>query len=413
MKKTMKILVALSVVCSLAILQACKKHHDPNPLNLATITANDVDLNGATAPSNVAVDAVITITFSTNVDPTTVTTSNITMTRDFDQADVALTLATSGKTVTVTPTSALNPGALYVLALKEGLKSTDGLAFVPLTRSFTTIGTFQPDGVIAHWTFENSTNDVAGTFNADAGLTKDVTYVDSRNATAGKAAAFNGTSTIIEIPNGDQFLSHTNFSLSFWVYADTTKHGQFVMGLAAWKGFQFEIAGDYTWCKLAEQYDEGGGFSDSEDNWFPGNGQTKDNGGWQGWTFQKDVTASGGVGATYFDVKWANVVCTYDAATKLATMYINGEKVKQHDFNLWPDGDKKQGIVGVKFAGNTNGNKFAIGFIQGSENRVITDSWADPSDPANNHFKGKLDDIRIYSRAVTAQEVTLMYNSEK
>jgi len=32
-------------------------------------------------------------------------------------------------------------------------------------------------------------------------------------------------------------------------------------------------------------------------------------------------------------------------------MYLNGEKVKQHDFNLWPAGDAKQGITGVTLQG--------------------------------------------------------------
>ena len=128
----------------------------------------------------------------------------------------------------------------------------------------------------------------------------------------------------------------------------------------------------------------------------------------------KDVTASGGVGDTYFKDKWANVVVTYDSETKINTMYINGEKVKQHDFNLWPNDAKKKNIVGVKYAGNpTPGNKLALGFVQARENKIITDSWADYSVLENGHFKGLLDDVRIFSVPVTDTEVQLMYNSEK
>ncbi len=412
MKKSIKILALLSVLCGLVILQACKKSHDPSPLNLATIVANDVDLNGATAPTNVVVGATITVTFSTNVEVASVVASNVTLTRDFDQEDVAITLTAAGKTVTINPDADLNSGALYVLSLKAGLKSSDGLAFAPLTRSFTTLGTFQPDGVIAHWSFENSTNDVAGSFNASATLTKDITYVDSHNALAGKAASFNGTTSIIEIPNGDQLMANHDFALSFWIKANSTKNAHFVMGLAAWYGFQFEIGGD-PWdalnksVKLATRYELASG-NDSEDTWYNGNPN-----GWQGSTFAKDVTASGGVGITYFKDKWAQVVVMYKASTKVGSMFINNEKVREWDFNLWPAGDAKKGALGVKFAGNANGNKFAIGFIQGSENRIVADTWADPSDPLNNHFKGLLDDIRIYSRALTTQEMTLMYNSEK
>jgi len=392
MKNSIKILALLMVLCGLVMLQACKKSHDPSPLNLSTVVANDIDLNGSTPPSNVPVNAVITVTFSTNVDASTASASNVTLTRDFDQADVPLTLASSGKALTITPTAKLNSGALYILSLGAGLKSTDG--------------------VVAHWSFENNTNDVAGTFNASASLTHDITFVDSRNTLAGKAASFNGTTSIIEIPNGDQLMTHHDFAISFWVKANSTKNGHFVLGLAAWYGFQFEIGGE-VWTsltksvKLATQYELATGTA-SEDTWYNGNPN-----GWQGSTVAKDVTSSGGVGVTYFQDKWAHVVVMYKASTKVGSMFINNDKVREWDFNLWPAGDAKKGALGVKFAGNATGNNFAIGFIQGSANRVVSDTWADPADPANNHFKGLLDDIRIYSRALTTQEIGLMFNSEK
>jgi hypothetical protein len=128
--------------------------------------------------------------------------------------------------------------------------------------------------------------------------------------------------------------------------------------------------------------------------------------------FAKEVT--GGIG-TIFKDKWAHVVCSYNKTTKVGTMYVNGEKTREWDFDMWPDGAAKKGATGVKFAGNTTGggNNLALGFIQASGNRIVTDTWADPSDPANNHFKGLLDDIRFFSTPITETEVSLMYNSEK
>ena len=110
-----------------------------------------------------------------------------------------------------------------------------------------------------------------------------------------------------------------------------------------------------------------------------------------------------------------HVVCIYEASTKLATMYINGEKVKQHDFNLWPVGDARRTVTGVKFAGNLTGgrNKLALGFIQASQNRIIPDGWADPTDPFNNHFTGQMDDVRIFKVALNGPEVTTLYTAEK
>ena len=407
----------MTMVMTVTLMVSCDDDDDsPEAFTIQAITAGSIDLNGATSPTNVPVDPVITVTFTTDVDPATVNNTNIKLVRDYDATEIPITVAASGSSVTIQPDDNLATGALYKLDLTAGLESTQGVPFVAASRTFTTEGTFAPAGVVAHFTFENSTDDVIGSFDPTAAEIADLTYEASRNTAAGMAASFNGTTTIVEIPNADDFMDNQDFTISFWVKASSTKNGQFVFGLAAFKGFQFEIAGDWAWVKLALQYDQGDGTTDAEDSWFPGNGQTKDTNpaGWQGWTFQKDVTASGGVGDTYFKDKWANVVVTYDSETKINTMYINGEKVKQHDFNLWPNDAKKKNIVGVKYAGNPSpGNKLAFGFVQARENKIITDSWADYSNPDNGHFKGLLDDVRIFSVPVTDTEVQLMYNSEK
>lgn len=403
---------ALSSTASMLIV-GCGDDESPKELTLTTLTAGATDLNGAASAIDVSTDAVIIATFSTNLDPATVTTSNITLTREYDDAAEAITVTTTGNTVTITPTAELGSGTLYILNLSFGLASDKGKTLNPaIERNFTTAGTFAPTGVMAHFTFENSTDDVEGTFDPTASDVVDITFVDSRNATAGKAASFNGTTSILEIPNGDDFLSNGDFTLGFWVKPTyTPDKGQFVLGLAAWYGFQFEIAGDWSWVKLALRYELPTG-TDAEDSWYPGNGETKDNGGFQGWNVNKDVTPPG-VGDTYFKDKWANVVITFNATTKVNSMYINGELVKEHDFDQFPSDNPKKNAIGVTYAGNPLGNKLALGFIQGRENRIVTDDWANPAITTNNHFKGLMDDVRIFSVPLSQTAVSLMYNSEK
>ena len=102
-------------------------------------------------------------------------------------------------------------------------------------------------------------------------------------------------------------------------------------------------------------------------------------------------------------------------------MYVNGEKTREWDFDLWVTppapcvAPAKCAATGVKYAGNTTGggNKLALGFIQASGNRIITDTWADPSDPANNHFKGLMDDLRIWKTALTESEIVALHTAEK
>jgi hypothetical protein len=388
------------------MLSSCKK--DPEPLSLESLMAGTIDLNGATSPSNVPVNPTIVATFNVDVNPATATAANITMVQDYDDAAVPLTITVSGNTITVVPQANLGTGALYQLSFGAGLMSTDALPITALQRTFTTEGTFAPAGAIAHFTFEDNANDVIGAYDPAAADVIGITYTASRKTAAGKAATFNGTTSIIEVPNGDVIMNTNNFTMAFWMKtnsADKTNN-HFVMGLAGWNGFQYEVYGDYTGSKLGVQYQLATGTA-SEDMWFPSLADL----GWQGWTYAKSLTIAE-MTALLKD-NWINVVYTYNGPTKVATLYFNGQKMKSFDFNLWPTGEAKRGVTGLKYVGLPAGNQLALGFIQGRNNRTITDEWADYSLPANNHFKGQLDDIRFWHKALSDNEILLMYNSEK
>jgi hypothetical protein len=375
--------------------------------------AGTVDLNTATAPTGVAVNTTITVTFSTDVDTATAKSANITLTQDYDDADLAMDIETAGKVITLTPKANLGNGTLYILDFGAGLLSTDGLALTPVTRSFTTEGTFAPSGVIAHWNFENNADDQVGSYDASAAIA--VTYTDSRNTAAGKAATFDGDASIIEIPNGDQLINTQNFTISFWVKTNSTHDaGHFVLGLGAYLGIQYEIFGGYDGAKFAINYELEDGSTAFEDMWFPSDAQSKDNGGFQGWDFAKAIPAADMI--AMLKDKWLNVVYTFDGVDKKGTLYYNGEKMKSFDFDLWDETDAKHGVVGMKWGGDGVEvvNELAFGFIQSRAGTMWdTETWGGYDFPGANHFKGQLDDIRIYHKAITANEVLLMYNSEK
>ena len=398
-------LLFVAVVFSL-ILNSCKK--DPVPLELQSLMAGTIDLNGATSPSNVPVNPTIVATFNVDVDPLTATTSNITMMQDYDDANIPITVTVSGKTITIVPQANLGTGALYQLSFGAGIESTEGETITAFQRTFTTEGTFAPAGAVAHFTFEDNANDIIGPWDPVTADIIDITYTASRKTAAGKAATFNGTTSIIEIPNGDLLMNTTSFTIAFWVKTNSAgkTNGHFVMGLAGWNGIQYEVFGGYDGSKFAVQYQLATGTA-SEDMWFPALADL----GWQGWTYAKSLTAAEMM-AKLKD-NWLNVVYTYNAPTKVGTLYFDGVKMKSFDFNLWPTGDAKKGVTGLKYAGLAAGNHFALGFIQGRNNRTITDEWADYALPGNNHFKGQLDDIRVWHKAITENEILLMYNSEK
>ncbi|MDI9356785.1 MAG: Ig-like domain-containing protein [Chitinophagaceae bacterium] len=414
-------------------ISSCKKEVVIDPA-LNTITIGSFDLNGVTAASTVPVNGTVTATFNKDIDVSSVNSTNITVI-DYGDKPISTSLSVSGSTLSIVFAN-LFTGAGYTIGITN-LKTTDGGTFPTITRKFATTGTFAPSGVVAFWDFEGAdisaaSKDKVGSYNVDPASVVDVTLAASKNDILGKAASFNGSTSYADIPNADQLMNTKDFTISFWVKGDgTNTHGNFVLGIAGWYGFQFEIAGDWTWVKLATQYAYGATAkvtSGSEDNWWIGSGSTKDvagynpdgtkqtDKGWQGWTFNKDVNSNNQGGVTkLFKNTWAHVVCTYESSTKLATMYVNGEKVKQHDFNLWPAGDDKLTVTGLKYAGGTTdaAKRLALGFIQAKNDRFITDSWADASVTTNNHFKGLLDNIRIFTVVVTADQAKLMYDSEK
>ena len=426
MRKQMLILSSLLLAMILVVgITSCKKSSSSTTtFGLASLKAGAIDLNGAIPPTNVPTSPTFTAVFTVAINAATATTATISLLQGYDTLDIPITVAVTGGTITITPvTPPLAGGALYTLKFKAGIMSTDGQGVAAFNRSFSTVGTFVPSGAVAYWNFETAPyNDQIGTFPTIVpSVATDITLVASRNAAAGQCAAFNGTTSLIEVPHGELLMNTSDFSLSFWIKEDSAgRKDQFTMGLAAWYGLQFEINnngnGGLGECKLAAQYSLLDGTSASQDLWFNGadTNSYNGNGGWQGWTYARDLQSSGGTGVNgLLAEKWANIVCTYDHATKIGTMYINGEKMKQQDFNLYGTTHPLYNATGLKFAGNADNNAFVFGFIQDKVDPTVTDSWADYNITTNNHFKGWLDDVRIFHKVITPNEILLMYNSEK
>ncbi|NCC72625.1 MAG: hypothetical protein EOM06_04450 [Sphingobacteriia bacterium] len=416
MKSRKVFLGFMAVLAMFAITLNSCKDDDPVELVLTSMVSGDIDLNAATSPNDVPVTPTIVATFSTDVDPASANANTITLTQDYDNANIPLTITVAGKTITIVPEQTLSNGALYKLMMTADIKSTEDKYLTAISRNFTTVGTFVPAGAIAHWNFEDNADDQIGPWDPAASAIVDITYTDSRNAVAGKAATFNGTTSIIEIPNGDLLVNTENFTLSFWVktQSEGITHGHFVMGLGAYYGLQFEIFGAYDGAKFAISYELENGEGVSEDMWFPFDAQDASNGGWQGWDFAKSIPQEDMI--ALLKDNWLHITYTYDGAAKKGTLYYNGEKMKSFDFNLWPEDDPKLTVTGMKYRGVAPEvlNEFALGFIQ-SRGGTLWDNepWGGYDFPEANHFKGQLDDIRFFHKVLTPTEISLMYESEK
>jgi hypothetical protein len=416
-----KPLLLLSAIVTLGLttlfLENCKDD-EPDFMQVVSVTTDaGMELTGSAA-TGVPITGSVIVTFNKAVSAPSADQSSIALMAG--DILVPSTLTVNDKSITLKPDAKMIVGSTYTISISTNLKAQDGASAATKAVDFKTFGRANviPPRLasqLSYFPFTESMTDEGGSHTPVAADIKDLTYGMDRFGFAGLAGNFNGTTTLVEIPHGELYMTN-NFTLSVWFKANSEKNGQFVLGLSAWKGFNLELATDWSWVKLTAQYANANNTSDSEDNIFSGTGETKDNGGWQGTTFQKDVQPhGGGVGTMYFKDKWVHLVCTYDAVNKLSTLYLNGEKVNQFDFNLWPSDNIKRTTTGLKFAGNltSGGNKLALGFIQGSMNRIIQDTWADPADIYSNHFKGLMDDVRIFKVVLTSEEVAILYAAEK
>jgi len=426
MKKQAILFSALFITVALLMgVASCKKKSDSTSFKLSTLVAQlvggNIDLNAATSANTVPSNPTIVATFSLAINASSVNSTNVTLLRDWDQKNIPLTVTVAGATVTIVPNEELGNGALFTLTFPI-VTTTDGQSAPGFIRTFTTIGTFVPAGQIAYWNFEDNANDQVGTFNADSVI--NITYTASYKAAAGKAATFDGTTSIIEIPNGDQLSNTPEFTMCFWIKTNSVGHddaggnpkGHFVVGLGAFYGFEFEIQGSYAECKVGATYNCVAPATNGHDLTFQGDGLDKNNPlGWKACTFCKllSPTPAEGMAALLKD-KWASIVFVFNGPTKVATMYINGEKMKEEDFNLAdPTLNAATGLIWSGLPPDVY-PRLAFGFIKSRQGSLwATQTWGGYTLPTSNHFGGQLDDVRIFHRALTATEIGLMYASEK
>lgn len=411
-------IILITIVVAQFMVNCKKDVAAPSPLKVMSVsTDGGIVLNGATQAIDVPLNSSVIVSFDKTVDTTTTNLSNVVL--KANGIEIPSTITATGTTVSIKPNVNLKTGTNQTISVESTFKAKDGAGTIAKDFTFKTFGNtsvIPPQSVnqLTYFSFSGNMVDEVGAHTPEATDVRYLTYTTDRFGFAGLAGDFNGSTSIVEVPNADQFMLDNSLSISVWIKASSTKDGQYVLGLGARRGFQLELASDWSWVDFTVEYLQAADFAESQDNQFLGNGLNNTNGGWQGTIFQE--SAPSGVGITYFKDKWAHVVFTYDAATKVAATYINGALVIQSDFNLWPDvvGGVRT-ITGVKFKGNLTGggNKLALGFIQGSQNRIITDSFADPADIYSNHFKGQMDDLRIFKVGLTADEVATLYNAEK
>jgi len=214
-------------------------------------------------------------------------------------------------------------------------------------------------GLVAHYPFNGNANDESG--NSNNGIVTGATLTTDRLGNANSAYNFDGIDDYIRIPHDSSldFSEGGVMSVSFWVYMDSlpedSKEYQLLMkvtgGGNTTEGYQASIFSNGTYVLR--------GKNGSGSNWV-GNTNTSDL----------------GVNDEYHVVS-----------------IIDGQKSKNY-------------INGI-FISETTTTNSSIG--SNTEDLIFGwNNWL--SNATSVAFKGKLDDIRIYNKAITQEEVSSLYN---
>jgi hypothetical protein len=422
--KTIKFLVVMMLIGGLFAFTACEDD-DPGDLKITSIeaigtdleTGEEVvkDLNAATAATDVPLDAVITVVFSKNVDPETLTSSSVALTTANGSATVDLSVGADR--VTITPQSDLERGTEYTLELSATIQAEDGGAFTAVDRTFKTAGQGivtppQSDKQVAYFPFNNSMEDYTG--NHTLGAKAQVSgYVKDRFGYVNSAAEFNGSTDIVDVTNPGDMVNPST-SISFWMKVDLTdpnyENGMFIMGATVEYGFFFELGkADFgPWLKIATRHKE---HPDASNDF---GSATAWGDAIKGGDLQNDLSGWTGDLPSMIDNKWVHVVMTYDHTTGMKRVYLNATKVWEMDLDEGSEWKMKEMHIDTASATNESMN-VGIGFAGSSDNHST--GWADYQSYVDagtaKTFSGLMDDVRFFNTALSSAEVTSLYDSEK
>ncbi len=178
--------------------------------------------------------------------------------------------------------------------------------------------------------------------------------------------------------------SATSFTLAFWMNVPLANkdngHAVGIMALSSTASFWSNIV------VFADNTTKGS--SDSMDLKFHFANGTGDNWDFAGYT----GTARW---PKMYDGNWHQVVFTYDAGAKTATLYRDGAQF-----------DKKTNET-IAFDGKAG--QFVLGGFQ--EAASIVDTYSNNS--WMGYFKGSIDQVRMYNTALSASDVTSLYTSKQ
>lgn len=265
--------------------------------------------------------------------------------------------------------------------------------------------TIATTNLIAYFPFENNGTDEISSITPSNTATTTATFATGRRGIAFQGATDKNSGLLYTLPSGSKLKTLITFSVSVWLKqipntVETTDAPEQMV-------FHLDGKGDWIWGNL---------FLLQHRNWPEGATEKDRNFAEMDCYFWKDdaIAWKGQRGSGWFvDVtapQWRHIICTYDNLTSTFHSYVNGVHVTAFDgteymgVNRWQADGETTPLGDLKF---NDPQLFAIGAwcdrLAGTA--LQEDAWASP-------FKGLIDELRVYDRALTAVEAKALYDAE-
>lgn len=280
---------------------------------------------------------------------------------------VAITVTDPGQGYTTIPavtiTGGGGTGATATATVRNGVvdkvsvvHAGSGYAGAPVV-TIESPGMAFADGLVAYYPFDGDAHDASG--NANHGTLIGTTPAPDRFGNSRSSRQFNGVTDYINVPSSPSLKFGHQLTVSAWVFPDLLRPSQAAGGMpihVVVKGYDGPDIMDW-------------GFSINGDQERP----MLSVNGWTYWDSASIVRAR----------VWQHVVFTFDGLSMRT--YLNAQQSGQHAVS----GSFRVGDGPVRI---------------GAYAPVAASTWG--------FFPGRLDDVRVYSRALSPQEIASLYRSE-
>ncbi len=443
--------LSLFLLAGIMLFTGCEEEKKKEFKLVSLMTDGGLDLAGATLVTDVPEDALIIATFSSNVDPATVSTTSFKITNTDEATLQDYTLATVGPVVTATPTEGWDGGSQFSIEISTAIEGTNGVAFSGNTLGFRTSGMNIPNDeyMVLHLSFDDQTaTDETG--NHTVTTVGTLGFTDDRNNTANAAAYFTGEGNLVEVAYAADLIS-PSITISFWFKTasadyegmETTDPPQmrWPMGLAAERGYFLEMgrrsndpqADGYPkfFLKYGTAHVNAGNNAATNPKgtaWTEVNDNSDENydagSTGSGWSYViSALTGNSDFMKTSVTDRWVHLVMTFDATARTKTIYVNGVRYAAFQWNTngydWLMSDLtlwdmlNDGVTPV------DGLEASLTLGSACSSTSTSTGWCNYQDVLlkdsnqKNFFKGAIDEFRIFSVPFTETEVATLYANEQ